>query len=105
MVGRWEKMNSVFFQWHKILTGQASVMEHYKQCTLHEHIFVNIFWNKEKRLDVSPASIIFDGAHRCLRKILSGNEVTLELRYYIQILLQAFISELPRSLKTRYQKQ
>ena len=62
LVGRWEKMNSVFFQWHKILTGQASVMEHYKQRTIHEHAFVNTFWNKEKRLDLSPASIIFDGA-------------------------------------------
>ena len=60
-VGR-EKMNSVFFQWHKILNGQASVMEHYKQRTIHEHVFVNIFWNKEKRLELSPANIIFDGA-------------------------------------------
>ena len=64
-------------------------MEHYKQCTIHEHIFVNIFWNKEKRLELSPANIIFDGAQMFTRKILSGNEVTLELRYYIQILLQA----------------
>ena len=61
MGGR-EKMNSVFFQWYKILNGQASVMEHYKQCIIHEHIIVNIFWNKEKRLELSPANIIFDGA-------------------------------------------
>ena len=93
-------MNSVFFQWHRILTGKASVMEHYKQRTIHEHAFVNTFWNKEKRLDLSPASIIYDGAHRCLQKILCGNEVTLELGYYIQILLQAFISELTTSKKS-----
>ena len=92
-------MNSVFFQWHKILTGQTSVMEHYKQYTLHEHIFVNIFQYKEKRLDHSPACIIYDGA-QMFTKDLSGNEVTLELRYYIQILLQAFISELTTSKKS-----